>query len=163
MGEFMNTAYLLIGGNLGDRAAYLHMAQTKIADTCGNITNTSSIYETAAWGNTSQPSFYNQAIVVSTTLSPEALMDQLLSIELEMGRVRDQKYGPRTIDLDILMIDGLVFNTEKLTIPHPQMHNRRFALLPMVEVAPTLKHPLLDQSIEDLLQNCPDTLDVQKK
>jgi 2-amino-4-hydroxy-6-hydroxymethyldihydropteridine diphosphokinase len=163
MGEFMNTAYLLIGGNLGDRAAYLHMAQTKIADTCGDITNTSSIYETAAWGNTSQPSFYNQAIVVSTTLSPEALMDQLLSIELEMGRVRDQKYGPRTIDLDILMIDGLVFNTEKLTIPHPQMHNRRFALLPMVEVAPTLKHPLLDQSIEDLLQNCPDTLDVQKK
>lgn len=159
----MNTAYLLIGGNLGDRAAYLHMAQTKIADTCGDITNTSSIYETAAWGNTSQPSFYNQAIVVSTTLSPEALMDQLLSIELEMGRVRDQKYGPRTIDLDILMIDGLVFNTEKLTIPHPQMHNRRFALLPMVEVAPTLKHPLLDQSIEDLLQNCPDTLDVQKK
>ncbi|MEN9350225.1 MAG: hypothetical protein RL372_1203 [Bacteroidota bacterium] len=159
----MNTAYLLIGGNLGDRAAYLQMAQTKIADTCGNITNTSSIYETAAWGNTSQPSFYNQAIVVSTTLSPEALMDQLLSIELEMGRVRDQKYGPRTIDLDILMIDGLVFNTEKLTIPHPQMHNRRFALLPMVEVAPTLKHPLLDQSIEDLLQNCPDTLDVQKK
>ena len=159
----MNTAYLLIGGNLGDRAAYLQMAQTKIADTCGNITNTSSIYETAAWGNTSQPSFYNQAIVVSTTLSPEALMDQLLSIELEMGRVRDQKYGPRTIDLDILMIDGLVFNTEKLTIPHPQMHNRRFALLPMVEVAPTLKHPLLDQSIEDLLQNCPDKLDVQKK
>lgn len=159
----MNTAYLLIGGNLGDRAAYLQMAQTKIADTCGNITNTSSIYETAAWGNTSQPSFYNQAIVVSTTLSPEALMDQLLSIELEMGRVRDQKYGPRTIDLDILMIDGLVFNTEKLTIPHPQMHNRRFALLPMAEVAPTLKHPLLDQSIEDLLQNCPDSLDVQKK
>jgi 2-amino-4-hydroxy-6-hydroxymethyldihydropteridine diphosphokinase len=163
MGEFMNTAYLLIGGNLGDRAAYLQMAQTKIADTCGNITNTSSIYETAAWGNTSQPSFYNQAIVVSTTLSPEALMDQLLSIELEIGRVRDQKYGPRTIDLDILMIDGLIFNTEKLTIPHPQMHNRRFALLPMLEVAPTLIHPLLDQSIEDLLLNCPDTLDVQKK
>jgi 2-amino-4-hydroxy-6-hydroxymethyldihydropteridine diphosphokinase len=163
MGEFMNTAYLLIGGNLGDRAAYLEMALTKIADTCGNITNTSSIYETAAWGNTDQPSFYNQAVVVSSTLSPEALMDQLLAIEHEMGRVRDQKYGPRTIDLDILMIDGLVFNTDKLTIPHPQMHNRRFALLPMAEVAPTLTHPILDQSIEDLLQNCPDTLDVQKK
>ena len=159
----MNTAYLLIGGNLGDRAAYLQMALTKIADTCGNITNTSSIYETAAWGNTDQPSFYNQAVVVSSTLSPEALMDQLLAIEHEMGRVRDQKYGPRTIDLDILMIDGLVFNTDKLTIPHPQMHNRRFALLPMAEVAPTLTHPILDQSIEDLLQNCPDTLDVQKK
>jgi 2-amino-4-hydroxy-6-hydroxymethyldihydropteridine diphosphokinase len=163
MGEFMNTAYLLIGGNLGDRAAYLQMALTKIADTCGNITNTSSIYVTAAWGNTDQPSFYNQAVVVSSTLSPEALMDQLLAIEHEMGRVRDQKYGPRTIDLDILMIDGQVFNTDKLTIPHPQMHNRRFALLPMAEVAPTLTHPILYQSIEDLLQNCPDTLDVQKK
>jgi 2-amino-4-hydroxy-6-hydroxymethyldihydropteridine diphosphokinase len=159
----MNTAYLLIGGNLGDRAAYLQTALKRIEETCGAISHYSSIYETAAWGNTDQPSFFNQAVVVSTTLSPEALMDQLLTIEHEMGRVRDQKYGPRTIDLDILMIDGLIFNTEKLTIPHPQMHNRRFALLPMLEVAPTLIHPLLDQSIEDLLLNCPDTLDVQKK
>jgi len=159
----MNTAYLLIGGNLGDRAAYLQTALKRIEETCGAISHYSSIYETAAWGNTDQPSFFNQAVVVSTTLSPEALIDQLLTIELEMGRIRDQKYGPRTIDLDILMIDGLIFNTEKLTIPHPQMHNRRFALLPMLEVAPTLIHPLLDQSIEDLLLNCPDTLDVQKK
>jgi 2-amino-4-hydroxy-6-hydroxymethyldihydropteridine diphosphokinase len=121
------------------------------------------LYETAAWGNTNQPSFYNQAVVVTTPLSPEGLMDQLLDIELEMGRIRTQKYGPRTIDLDILMIDDLVLNTEKLTIPHPQMHNRRFALLPLIEVAPTLIHPLFDQSIEVLLQNCPDTLDVQKK
>ena len=159
----MNTAYLLIGGNLGDRAAYLQTALKRIEETCGAINHYSSIYETAAWGNTDQPSFFNQAVVLSTTLSPEALIDQLLTIELEMGRIRDQKYGPRTIDLDILMIDGLIFNTEKLTIPHPQMHNRRFALLPMLEVAPTLIHPLLDQSIEDLLLNCPDTLDVQKK
>jgi len=159
----MNTAYLLIGGNLGDRAAYLQTALKRIEETCGAISHYSSIYETAAWGNTDQPSFFNQAVVLSTTLSPEALIDQLLTIELEMGRIRDQKYGPRTIDLDILMIDGLIFNTEKLTIPHPQMHNRRFALLPMLEVAPTLIHPLLDQSIEDLLLNCPDTLDVQKK
>jgi 2-amino-4-hydroxy-6-hydroxymethyldihydropteridine diphosphokinase len=159
----MNTAYLLIGGNVGDRAANLQTALKRIAETCGTITSTSSLYETAAWGNTNQPSFYNQAVVVTTPLSPVALMDQLLEIELEMGRIRTQKYGPRTIDLDILMIDELVISSEKLTIPHPQMHNRRFALLPMVEVAPTLKHPLLDQSIEDLLQNCPDTLDVQKK
>ncbi len=159
----MNTAYLLIGGNLGDRAAYLQMAVKKIAETCGAINGTSSLYETAAWGNTDQPPFYNQAVIVTTPLPPQALMDQLLAIELEMGRVRDQKYGPRTIDLDILMIDELVLNTEKLTIPHPQMHNRRFALLPLVEVAPTLNHPLLDQSIEDLLEICPDSLDVQKK
>lgn len=159
----MNTAYLLIGGNVGDRAANLQTALRRIAETCGTINSTSSLYETAAWGNTNQPSFYNQAVVVTTPLSPEGLMDQLLDIELEMGRIRTQKYGPRTIDLDILMIDDLVLNTEKLTIPHPQMHNRRFALLPLIEVAPTLIHPLFDQSIEVLLQNCPDTLDVQKK
>lgn len=159
----MNTAYLLIGGNVGDRAANLQTALRRIAETCGTINSTSSLYETAAWGNTDQPSFYNQAVVVTTPLSPEGLMDQLLDIELEMGRIRTQKYGPRTIDLDILMIDDLVLNTEKLTIPHPQMHNRRFALLPLIEVAPTLIHPLFDQSIEVLLQNCPDTLDVQKK
>ena len=159
----MNTAYLLIGGNVGDRAANLQTALRRIAETCGTITSTSSLYETAAWGNTNQPSFYNQAVVVNSPLSPEALMDQLPDIELEMGRIRTQKYGPRTIDLDILMIGNLVLNTEKLTIPHPQMHNRRFALLPLAEVAPTLTHPLSDQSIEVLLQNCPDTLDVQKK
>ena len=159
----MNTAYLLIGGNVGDRAANLQTALRRIAETCGTITSTSSLYETAAWGNTNQPSFYNQAVVVNSPLSPEALMDQLLDIELEMGRIRTQKYGPRTIDLDILMIGNLVLNTEKLTIPHPQMHNRRFALLPLAEVAPTLTHPLLNQSIEVLLQNCPDILDVQKK
>ena len=159
----MNTAYLLIGGNVGDRAANLQTALRRIAETCGTITSTSSLYETAAWGNTNQPSFYNQAVVVNSPLSPEALMDQLLDIELEMGRIRTQKYGPRTIDLDILMIGNLVLNTQKLTIPHPQMHNRRFALLPLAEVAPTLTHPLSDQSIEVLLQNCPDILDVQKK
>lgn len=159
----MNTAYLLIGGNVGDRAANLQTALRRIAENCGTITSTSSLYETAAWGNTDQPSFYNQAVVVTTPLSPEGLMDQLLDIELEMGRIRTQKYGPRTIDLDILMIDDLVLNTEKLTIPHPQMQNRRFALLPLAEVAPALTHPLFDQSIEDLLQNCTDTLDVQKK
>jgi len=159
----MNTAYLLIGGNVGDRAANLQTALKRISETCGTITSTSSLYETAAWGNTNQPSFYNQAVVVTTPLSPVALMDQLLEIELEMGRIRTQKYGPRTIDLDILMIDELVISSEKLTIPHPQMQNRRFALLPLVEVAPTLTHPLLDQSIGVLLQNFPDTLDVQKK
>ncbi|MEY4054506.1 MAG: hypothetical protein RL034_1424, partial [Bacteroidota bacterium] len=83
----MNTAYLLIGGNLGDRAAYLQTALKRIEETCGAISHYSSIYETAAWGNTDQPSFFNQAVVLSTTLSPAALMDQLLAIELEMGRI----------------------------------------------------------------------------
>jgi 2-amino-4-hydroxy-6-hydroxymethyldihydropteridine diphosphokinase len=141
----------------------LQTALKRIEETCGAISHYSSIYETAAWGNTDQPSFFNQAVVLSTTLSPAALMDQLLAIELEMGRIRTQKYGPRTIDLDILMIDKLVVDSEKLTIPHPQMHNRRFALLPLAEIAPTLYHPIMGLTVAELLDTCPDILDVQKK
>jgi 2-amino-4-hydroxy-6-hydroxymethyldihydropteridine diphosphokinase len=159
----MNTAYLLIGGNLGDRAAYLALAVQHISALCGFVTSTSSIYETAAWGNTNQPAFYNQAIKLDTALSPEALLQALLAIELDMGRVREEKYGPRTIDLDILMINNIVVDTPMLTIPHPQLHNRRFALLPLNEIAPALHHPVLDKTIHELLLNCPDTLDVQKK
>jgi 2-amino-4-hydroxy-6-hydroxymethyldihydropteridine diphosphokinase len=159
----MNTAYLLIGGNLGDRAAYLEQAIKQIEALCGRITHTSSIYETAAWGNTNQPAFYNQAIQLTTSLPPETLLAQLLAIEIKMGRVRTQKYGPRTIDLDILMIDDKVLDTNTLTIPHPQLHNRRFALLPLAEIAPSLHHPILDKTVSELLINCPDTLDVQKK
>jgi 2-amino-4-hydroxy-6-hydroxymethyldihydropteridine diphosphokinase len=159
----MNTAYLLIGGNLGDRAAYLQEAVKHIEARCGSITSSSSIYETAAWGNTNQPTFYNQALKLITPLSPVSLLEQLLAIELEMGRVRSEKYGPRTIDLDILMIDDKVIDTPTLTIPHPQLHNRRFALLPLTEIAPSLHHPVLDKTVSELLENCTDTLDVQKK
>jgi len=159
----MNTAYLLIGGNLGDRATYLTEAVNHISARCGRVTSSSSLYETAAWGNTNQPAFYNQAIRVETMLDPETLLERLLVIELEMGRIREEKYGPRTIDLDILMIDDIVLDSPTLTIPHPQLHNRRFALLPLNEIAPALHHPVLDKTIHELLLNCPDTLDVQKK
>jgi 2-amino-4-hydroxy-6-hydroxymethyldihydropteridine diphosphokinase len=130
---------------------------------CGRVTSISSLYETAAWGNTNQPTFYNQAICVETTLEPENLLARLLTIEIDMGRVREEKYGPRTIDLDILMVNDIVLDSPTLTIPHPQLHNRRFALLPLIEIAPTLLHPVLDKTIQELLLNCPDTLDVQKK
>ncbi len=159
----MNTAYLLIGGNLGDRAAYLAEAINQISAQCGRVITTSSIYETAAWGNVNQPAFYNQAVKLVTILSPEALIERLLAIENEMGRVRTEKYGPRTIDLDILMINDIVIDTPTLTIPHPQLHNRRFALLPLHEIAPALHHPVLNKTIHELLLNCLDTLDVQKK
>ena len=159
----MNTAYLLIGGNLGDRAAYLAEAINQISAQCGRVISTSSIYETAAWGNVNQPAFYNQAVKLVTILSPEALIERLLAIENEMGRVRTEKYSPRTIDLDILMINDIVIDTPTLTIPHPQLHNRRFALLPLHEIAPALHHPVLNKTIHELLLNCLDTLDVQKK
>ena len=115
----MNTAYLLIGGNLGNRSAYLQQSIELIQQFCGNIVISSSIYETAAWGVTDQPSFYNQAIAVQTAFTPESLMKELLRIEETMGRKRIIKMGPRTIDLDILLIDGLIISSSLLTLPHP--------------------------------------------
>ena len=159
----MNTAYLLIGGNLGNRTAYLQQAIQLIRESCGNIVHSSAIYETAAWGLTDQPSFYNQALAVETLLNPEALMQQLLQIEEQMGRQRTVKMGPRIIDLDILLIDQWVIASGLLTLPHPALPQRRFALLPLCEIAPALIHPVLHKSITQLLAECTDELDVQKK
>ena len=158
----MNLAYLLIGGNLGNRSANLQNALHQIEKNCGKILDLSAIYETAAWGLTNQPSFYNQAVIIETILEPKALMEQLLSIETNMGRIRSIKLGPRLIDLDILLIDQLILDTEILTLPHPSMEQRRFALLPLAEIAPNLVHPILQKTIQELLMDCKDELDVQK-
>lgn len=158
----MSTAYLLIGGNLGNRSANLQKAVFIIEQTCGKIVQSSAIYETSAWGLTQQPAFYNQALALSTQLSPHGLMQALLEIELQMGRTREIKMGPRVIDLDILLIDQLVQNTDLLQLPHPSLALRRFALLPLAEIAPNLIHPILQKSIQTLLEICPDQLDVQK-
>ena len=158
----MNLAYLLIGGNLGNRSANLQNALHQIEKNCGKILDLSAIYETAAWGLTNQPSFYNQAVIVQTDLAPKVLMEELLSIETNMGRIRSIKLGPRLIDLDILLINNLVLNTETLILPHPAMEERRFALLPLAEIAPNLVHPILQKTIQELLMDCKDQLDVQK-
>lgn len=159
----MNTAYLLIGGNLGNRSAYLQQAIHHIEQSCGNIVLSSAIYETAAWGLTDQPNFYNQALAIATHLTPGELMQTLLAIEESMGRKRTVKLGPRIIDLDILLIDDLVLSTGLLTVPHPALPFRRFALLPLSEIAPALLHPVLRKTIAQLLDECTDPLDVQKK
>ncbi len=159
----MNTAYLLIGGNLGNRSAYLQEARHLIQQSCGNIVHYSAIYETAAWGKTDQPSFYNQCLALETALYPEQLMQKLLDIETAMGRKRAEKLGPRIIDLDILLIDDLILSTQLLQLPHPALPMRRFALLPLSEIAPDLVHPVLKKPITELLADCTDELDVQKK
>ena len=158
----MHTAYLLLGSNLGDRLSYLEQAKQLMAAKCGFITNQSSIYETAAWGITEQPSFYNQVIVLQTDLTPDTLMQSLLNIEEKIGRKRLIKYGPRIIDLDILLIESVILNTPLLTLPHPFLHERRFALLPLAEVAPLLLHPTIEKNISELLADCNDTLEVIK-
>ena len=122
----------------------------------------SSIYETAAWGKTDQAPFLNQAIVLETSLDAPTLMRQLLTLEEQMGRVRTERYGSRTIDIDILFFNEDVIRLPWLTIPHPEVANRRFALVPMDEIAADYVHPVLQKTIHALLTQCPDKLDVKK-
>jgi 2-amino-4-hydroxy-6-hydroxymethyldihydropteridine diphosphokinase len=159
----MNTAYLLTGGNMGNRLNNLQQAAEFIQQNCGKIVARSSIYETEAWGKTDQPAFLNQALQIETDLSGDLLMQTLLDIESRMGRVRTIKMGPRIIDLDILLIDDLIKASALLTIPHPALPLRKFALLPLAEIAPDLIHPVEKRTILELLQICPDALNVQKK
>ena len=158
----MSTAHLLIGGNLGDRKENLLTAISLISEQCGPLTQSSSIYETEAWGITDQPSFLNQALEISTSLNARQLMRKILKIEKEMGRVRKEKLGPRIIDIDILLFEDEIHDLRFLKIPHPEMQNRRFVLVPLAEIDPTLHHPVLKKTIAELLEECPDLLNVKK-
>ncbi|MBK8139992.1 MAG: 2-amino-4-hydroxy-6-hydroxymethyldihydropteridine diphosphokinase [Chitinophagaceae bacterium] len=158
----MNTAYLLTGGNLGERVHNLATARELIAEQIGNIIAASSLYETAAWGNTDQPAFLNQAIMIETPLNARQLIRRILKIEKKMGRVREEKYGPRLIDIDILLFNNEKHNYQFLKLPHPEMQNRRFALLPLAEIAPEIIHPVLKKTIAELLLECKDELEVKK-
>lgn len=157
----MPKLYLLLGGNLGDRTLYLQQARESIAAQVGRISQSSSLYETAAWGKTDQPSFLNQVLEVETILSPEDVLQTINQIEHDLGRIRVEHWGARVIDIDILFYDDLVQQTQRLTIPHPQLHLRRFTLLPLHEIAPDLLHPVLEQSINELLEACPDELEAR--
>ncbi|GAB3532007.1 2-amino-4-hydroxy-6-hydroxymethyldihydropteridine diphosphokinase [Pontibacter brevis] len=157
----MPELYLLLGGNLGDRVSYLTEARKSIATVIGSITNSSKLYETAAWGKTDQPSFLNQVLAVQTDLRPEQVLLKINTIEQELGRVRLEHWGARVIDIDILFYDQHVVQSQRLTIPHPQLHLRRFTLMPLAEIAPRLVHPVLGKAAEDLLKECPDTLEVR--
>jgi 2-amino-4-hydroxy-6-hydroxymethyldihydropteridine diphosphokinase len=158
----MNKAYLLTGGNMGDRSRQLGLARELIAAHCGTITKISSLYETAAWGNTDQPAFLNQALELETELNAKQLIRRILKVEKMMGRIRAEKYGPRIIDIDILLFNNERLNYSFLKLPHPEMQNRRFALLPLSEIAAEIVHPVLHKNIARLLEECPDTLDVKK-
>lgn len=158
----MNTVYVLAGSNLGDKLQYLQQAANVMEERCGVIIKRSSLYETAAWGITDQPSFYNQAFAVSTSLSPAQFMQTLLDIENSMGRKRVVKMGPRIIDLDILLIDDFVIDTELLKVPHPFLPERQFALLPLNEIAGDIVHPVLHKTIQELLEECEDEGEVKK-
>lgn len=158
----MSTAYLLIGGNLGNRKDNLLKATALITERCGHLTRCSSVYETEAWGITDQPSFLNQVLEISTSLNARQLLRKILKIEKEMGRVRKEKLGPRIIDIDILLFENEILDLPFLKIPHPEIQNRRFVLTPLAEIDPELMHPVLKKTIAQLLEECPDNLEVKK-
>lgn len=155
-----HTAYLLTGSNLGNRRENLQHVRQLIDRSCGSITGASPVYETAPWGKTDQPPFLNQALKLRTRLSAPLLLEELLATEREMGRTRGEKYGARIVDIDILLYNQLVIHTDALTVPHPELQNRRFALTPLCDIAPRVVHPLLRKTIHTLLKECPDTLPV---
>ena len=159
----MNNAYLLIGGNLGDRLANLKNTTKEIELHCGKILSSSAIYETAAWGFTEQPPFFNQALQVETALSATELMQQLLTIELSLGRERLLPLGPRSIDIDIIYFNSEIIQSEIVTIPHPRMEQRNFVLIPLNEIAPNYIHPVLNLPTSTLLKQCKDESHVYKK
>lgn len=158
----MNTTYLLLGSNMGNSQQQLTRAIQLISKKAGKVIRRSKLYVTAAWGNTHQPDFLNQVIVVATKLSAQPLIETILLIETEMGRVRTVKNAPRIIDIDILFFNKEIVREPNLIIPHPEIQNRRFVLVPLNELSPGLKHPVLKKTIHQLLKDSPDQLDVKK-
>lgn len=159
----MNNVYLLIGGNMGERMANLAAARARLNIDCGRIIATSSIYETEAWGYKEQPAFLNQALAIETTLEAEKLMEEILKIEMVLGRKREIPLGPRIIDIDIIYFNDEIINSSNLTIPHPSMADRKFVLIPLAEIAPSFMHPILLKTNEVLLKECGDSSVVYKK
>ncbi len=152
---------LLLGSNLESPIIQLETAISKISEFVSSY-RISSIYKTAAWGNTNQSDFYNQAVEIECELSPESLLEKLINIELSMGRQRISKWEPRIIDIDIIAIGSLVVDTDNLQVPHPHMQNRMFVLIPMQELTEFWVHPILMKNMKELIDECDDKLAVHK-
>lgn len=158
----MNTVYLLLGSNIGDSSGHLSAAKKNIEKKIGTLVNASGIYKTAAWGDINQSPFLNQILIVETDLSAQQTIAHILSIEKEMGRIRSKKNAPRIIDIDILFFNNDIIRTPDLVVPHPEIQNRRFVLVPLKEISPYFIHPILQKTPAELLNECADKLNVQK-
>ena len=158
----MINVFLLLGSNLGNRHSFLNEAIRHIETEIAPVLKRSSVYETQSWGKTDAPDYLNQVVLLQTDLSAHAVLEKILSIELILGRRREEKWGSRTIDIDILFYGDDIINEPALIIPHPELHNRQFTLAPLAEIAPDLVHPLLNKNILRLKSELKDNLIVKK-
>jgi 2-amino-4-hydroxy-6-hydroxymethyldihydropteridine diphosphokinase len=156
----MATAYIGLGANLGDRMTMLRMAIQRL-ETLGRIAGVSSLYETEPVGYLEQPRFLNAVVALDTSLAPIDLLHGLLGIERDLGRVRSFPNAPRTLDLDLLMVDNVILDIPEMTLPHPRLHERAFVLVPLAEVAPDLVHPGSGKTLPELLNSLPDQSAVE--
>ena len=145
--------YLALGSNLGDRLANLKQAVASLTPQA-EVRAKSQVYETLPWGYEDQPKFLNQVVRATTYLEPEPLLKHLKRLEVALGRKESFQNGPRVIDIDILFYDDLVLNKPSLVIPHPRLHERGFVLLPLLEIAPDLIHPLNKKSVREMAAEC---------
>lgn len=151
-GMLKHTAFVALGSNLGDRQGNLNRAVELLKQHGVEVLKVSTFIETEPYGVTDQPRFLNGACMVKTDLSPLELLRLLLSVEKEMGRVRLRHWGERNIDLDLLLYEGVIMDTEELRLPHPDMANRDFVMLPLAELAPSLIHPVLQKTMQELAE-----------
>ncbi len=158
----MNKVYLLLGSNEGERTVWIRKALAILSESSGTISESSAMYETAAWGKSDQPDFLNMVVLLETTKSATAILHDIHEIESTLGRQRTIQWGQRTLDIDILFYNNDIINMPDLVIPHPYLHQRRFTLVPLVDIAPDYMHPVLGKAISQLLTDCPDKLEVRK-
>ena len=161
----MENCHILFGSNMGDKNEIFAQACLLINNRCGRIVAVSSAYESEPWGFEAEEWFLNRLIIVETEQEPDEMMRRLLEIEKELGRVRQPEtkgYTSRTADLDILYFGNRVMVTENLAVPHPRLHQRRFALVPLCELVPDFVHPVFHLTQTELLERCPDASVVRK-
>jgi 2-amino-4-hydroxy-6-hydroxymethyldihydropteridine diphosphokinase len=159
----MSKVYLLLGGNMGDKRQVFMQADTLLGERVGKIRRRSAIYETEPWGFESSDMFWNQVLELEVNISAKKVLQIILQVEHELGRIRKtHQYDSRVMDIDILFYDNQVVDWPELVIPHPRIQERKFVLVPLNELIPEMIHPVLQKSIHQLLEQCPDLLKVEK-